>query len=141
MEELITAVYNEDLTIFKANVDLFNVVWKGWSVIHYLVDTEWTEGIDTYLSLGGDINLKTEDEIISSGFTNLFIIGGRNALFNSKIETLTQYLLEKGMVPCLDFNGNSYINSKNVDNNKELYKENYNQVASRINSKYRNNSG
>jgi len=139
MDDIIKAIYNEDEKLFLLNKDVFHIINKGWGVIHYLVDAGWYHGIDLFIKFNGNIHQHTEDYIFHNKMNNLYIIGGRNALFNvNNDEKMEHYLLELGLLDIEDNNGNHYKNIKMIDNNVLLYKENYLKVAGRINNIFRN---
>jgi len=137
METLIRAIYNEDENKFVSYNNLFNEKYNGWGVIHYIIDSNWFKGVELYLANGGNINLLTDDFIYHNNMANLYIIGGRNALFNTNNSTMVEFLFNHGIVDILDSNGNHYTDAQKVEKNLKQYKENYNMVINRINSQFR----
>jgi hypothetical protein len=93
-ERAINSIYESDYTgdaiefelILKDTPELLSHVDGGFGLIHFLFDSSsgpWENGTAAYLSLGGDISLKTCDYLTSLGGgvgCGLCVVGGRSVL-------------------------------------------------------------
>jgi len=141
MEQLIKNIYAGELVKFTESKHLYDGKFKGWAVIHYLVECEWYEALDYYLHNGGNINILTDDFVINSSHSQYFIIGGRSALFNCSNDEMINYLLKNNITIDVDNNGLDYKTAKIIDKNIVEYKKNYLLVVNRINKIYITNIG
>lgn len=132
--ETLKTIFNEDIKKFKMLLILFPEVktfCDGWSILHYLFDEYWINGIHEYINQKGDINIKTQDKILSIGSIPLFIVGGRSALHiliesknYDKYDKWTNKInIEK------DNNGHLPLDLKNTN---QISTSSYNKVRQRL---------
>lgn len=142
-KNLLNIILNQDIQEFKKIISennyLLNMKYKDIYLIHYLFHNYWNKGIDYYRSINGNMNLLTDDVILSLRGIPLYITAGQNGLhllaerdkeMYHKVKLKYKYL----QIP--DINGDTPEKLSKIDS--KIYRKNYQKILKRNENKFCN---
>jgi hypothetical protein len=144
-ENAIKSILLEDPVEFRKIINAYPEIieptpTRGWSIIHYLYQYKWDDGIDIYLKHGGSKSILTADFLVkNSGSFPVFLVGGQTILhifaqFNRDKESeLLELIQENEELNIADFNGNTPLDLIKEKKDASTHKEQCRLVNTRLN--------